>query len=515
MEQKDKQTRFIEKAKKVHAGENLDYSKVAYVNNRTHVTIIDHDIDCNGEEYGEYQILPCNFLKGQGHPRKRGLKISLAKRDRQEDIIRRFEAVHAGENLDYSQVKYVNMHTKVKIICHDLRPDGTEYGEFWQEPVVHLKGCSHPDIGRKKTADANKYTTETFIEKAKKVHLDKQYDYSKVNYVASQKKVTVICKHKGKDGKEHGEFKICPDALLQGKGCPKCGNHLSFAEDEIADFLTLAGEKVERRNTSVLSGQEIDVYLPNKKIGFEYDGLRWHSEKFGKGKWYHYDKRMKAKENGITLIHIFEDEYLLNKEIVLDKILSILGDKKYTLKAPGRKCQIELIDNCTAKDFLNKNHIQGFVSSTVYLGAFIGDRLVAVMQFLNEGSGKWNLTRYCTDNDCSCPGVASKMLTYFIKEYNPTRIKSFLDLRWCSNEENNLYTKLGFHKEGVLKPDYHYTDGHGKRIHKFNFRKQILHRKHNLPLTMTEAEMAKALGYDRIWDCGLIKYVWKRENPGD
>jgi len=32
---------------------------------------------------------------------------------------------------------------------------------------------------------------------------------------------------------------------------------------------------------------------------------------------------------------------------------------------------------------------------------------------------------------------------------------------------------------------------------------------------MTETEMAKALGYDRIWDCGLIKYVWKKENPGD
>lgn len=29
-------------------------------------------------------------------------------------------------------------------------------------------------------------------------------------------------------------------------------------------------------------------------------------------------------------------------------------------------------------------------------------------------------------------------------------------------------------------------------------------------MTMTETEMARELGYDRIWDCGLIKYVWKR-----
>lgn len=25
---------------------------------------------------------------------------------------------------------------------------------------------------------------------------------------------------------------------------------------------------------------------------------------------------------------------------------------------------------------------------------------------------------------------------------------------------------------------------------------------------MTETEMVKELGYDRIWDCGLIKYIW-------
>lgn len=36
--------------------------------------------------------------------------------------------------------------------------------------------------------------------------------------------------------------------------------------------------------------------------------------------------------------------------------------------------------------------------------------------------------------------------------------------------------------------------------------KTVLNKKYNFPLTMTELEMAKALGYDRIWDCGLLKY---------
>ena len=50
-----------------------------------------------------------------------------------------------------------------------------------------------------------------------------------------------------------------------------------------------------------------------------------------------------------------------------------------------------------------------------------------------------------------------------------------------------------------------------KRIHKMKLNKKSLSKKYGFPLSMTETEMAKELGYDRIWDCGLIKYVWKNE----
>jgi len=513
MTQNEKQIKFIEKAKIVHSNENLDYSKVFYVNNRTHVTIIDNDLDDNGNTYGEYKILPCNFLKGQGHPQKKGKKISLSKRTKQEDIIRRFKEVHKGENLDYSEVKYVNMHTKVKIISHDLRPDGTEYGEFWQEPVVHLKGCTHPEIGVRKQSEKQRYTTEIFIQKAKEVYGDK-YDYSKVNYINSKTKVCVICHCKNNKGVEHGEFMTSPDLFLMGKSCPKCGNHLSIAENEIYVFIkNLVGENnVEQRNTSILNGKEIDIFVPKLNIGFEFDGINWHSEKYNKDRYYHLDKTLKCIEKGVHLIHIFEDEYLEHKDIVLEKIEHILGCSSNKTKAYGRKCEIKVINNLdTVKDFLNKYHIQGFVGSTVSYGAYFNNELVGVMSFLNENNGWWNLSRFATNTNYTCPGIASKILKHFISDYKPAKIKSFLDRRWCFNEKENLYTKMGFREDKILKPDYRYTDGHCKRIHKFNFRKQILHKKYGLPLTMTETEMARKLGYDRIWDCGLIKYVWENK----
>ena len=167
---------FIRKAKLVHKDENIDYSEVVYINNRTPVKLYDRDLKPDGTEYGEFWQTPYNHLRGQKHSLKRSKNISQSKRLSQEEVIRRFEEVHRGENLDYSQVEYVNMRTKVKIISHNLRPDGTEYGEFWQEPAVHLKGCTHPEIGKRKQILSQTDDTKSFIEKATVLHREHNYN---------------------------------------------------------------------------------------------------------------------------------------------------------------------------------------------------------------------------------------------------------------------------------------------------------------------------------------------------
>ena len=42
--------------------------------------------------------------------------------------------------------------------------------------------------------------------------------------------------------------------------------------------------------------------------------------KYGKDKNYHLNKTLKCSEQGIQLYHIFEDEYVNKKEIVLNKL---------------------------------------------------------------------------------------------------------------------------------------------------------------------------------------------------
>lgn len=285
-------------------------------------------------------------------------------------------------------------------------------------------------------------------------------------------------------------------------------------ENFLMDYIKSKGIECYK-DRQILDGKEIDIYIPSYSIGIEYNGNKWHTENFGKkDKTYHLNKLECCKANGVQLLSIFEDEFVYHRELVLSKIDHILGLEKEKKKIPARKCIIKEISKNDAEVFLEQFHIQGFVSSSLYLGAFYNCKLIAVMTFIEEHPKQWNLTRFASDINYVCQGVGGKLFSYFKKNFSFETVKSFLDRRWCFNEIENIYTKLGFTFDSYNKPDYRYyneTVDRYKRFHKFGFRKdRLLKLNENFTPDMTELEMTKALGYERIWDCGLIKYIYKK-----
>jgi hypothetical protein len=282
-------------------------------------------------------------------------------------------------------------------------------------------------------------------------------------------------------------------------------------ELEICSYLDAWGIGYECSNRSILNGKEIDILLPDYNIGIEFNGNIHHTEFFGgKDRNYHLNKTIDANLKGYGLIQIFSDEWRNKKNLLLNKLAHIFN-KANTIKLGARKCTIKIISTEEKNEFLEKYHIQGKDSSTVKLGAFYSDILVGVMTFKILKSSEFELTRLATNYDYNISGLGSKLLKFFIRNYQPTSIISFADRRWTLNKDCNLYTKLGFKLENILRPDYRYyhPNNHQEdRQHKFGFRKQILVKKYptDLNMSMTETEMIKKLGYDRIWDCGLFKY---------
>ena len=476
--------KFIKKAKEIH-GEKYDYSKVEYVKNHIKVCII-----C--PKHGEFLQIVSDHLSGKGCPKcakeMNVKKISLST----DEFIERCQEIHCGK-YDYSNVEYVDYYTPIKIKC-------PIHGFFYQSPKSHLDGCDCQKCGIETLKIKRSSTGDKFIVKSKQVH-GLKYDYSMVRYVNNRTNITIICP-------EHGEFSQKPYNHLVGHGCPKCSKNYSKEEGEICDIIKPL--EYENNNRSILNGKEIDIYIPSLKLGIEYNGIRWHSEKFGKDKNYHIDKLNKCNEQGINLIQIFEDEWINKNDIVVSKLKHILNIDTNKRKIFARKCNVIEVSKDEAKDFLDKNHIEGYARASVYLGLFYENKLIALMSFKKEKDGCWCLIRFATDINYNCVGAGVKLFNYFIKNYEFKEIKSFADRRWITNTIDNLYTKLGFEFVGFTKPDYRYfINGEIERYDKIGFRKKVLHEKYGLPITMSENEMFNELGVYKIWDCGFAKYVYR------
>lgn len=98
-------------------------------------------------------------------------------------------------------------------------------------------------------------------------------------------------------------------------------------------------DNIVENSKSIISPQELDIYLPDYKLAIEYNGLYWHSEQAGLDKNYHIDKTMTCEEKGIRLIHVFSDDWEFKKEIVKSRLRSILGFNSNRIGA--RKCTIK------------------------------------------------------------------------------------------------------------------------------------------------------------------------------
>jgi uncharacterized alkaline shock family protein YloU len=280
--------------------------------------------------------------------------------------------------------------------------------------------------------------------------------------------------------------------------CYPIGDSKSIKEKEL--FLFIKSIYKDGVIKSYRDGLEIDIYLPNLKIGFEFNGLYWHSEKY-KEKDYHIKKTKYFEEKGIRIIHIWEDDWDFKRKILESQIKNWIGliDNKIF----ARKCEVIEINNSKiSSEFLEINHIQGKVNSSLKLGLYYNGDLISLMTFDHfEGRNKisndeWNINRFCNKLGFTVIGGASKLLKHFIVNYNPKRIISYADRDWSKGE---LYEKLGFQKISQGKPDYKYIIGN-KRKNKSKFRKS------NLPTELSEANYMKKSHIDKIWDCGKIKF---------
>ncbi|MBO2010864.1 hypothetical protein [Hymenobacter negativus] len=190
---------FIAKAQAVHGASRYDYSQTMYSG-------VNFKVSIRCTSHGVFTQKAKSHLRGDGCAKCGAALRGQSQRLNTDFFIERARATH-GDLYDYSLAKYTTSKDRVTIIC-------SVHGTFEQLPYTHILGFGCSKCGFELSANASRYNTKMFIDKAREVHEGK-YDYSKSAYVSSQVKLKIICP-------EHGEFEQVPGNHLQGSGCNKC-----------------------------------------------------------------------------------------------------------------------------------------------------------------------------------------------------------------------------------------------------------------------------------------------------
>lgn len=286
--------------------------------------------------------------------------------------------------------------------------------------------------------------------------------------------------------------------------CKKCSK-ISMPQNDLASFIKTLTQNVIQDKRNIIYPYGIDIYCPDEKIAIEFNGNYWHSSSVGKTSNYHLNKSVLCDNIGIKLIHIFEDDWELKKDIVKSRLRNIFGKTKNKIYA--RQCKLEIISPTEANNFLIENHLQGECVSKIRLGLFYENELVALMTFGKPRFNKkfdWELLRYCSKIDLNVVGGAGKLLSFFRKE-NTGNLLSYSSRNWGNG---NLYKSIGFKFTGESQPSHYYVNGSGVRINRLSVQKHklknFLNDKFDSNLTATE-NMNKS-GYWKIWDTGNYVY---------
>lgn len=321
---------------------------------------------------------------------------------------------------------YKDGMTRCHKCCNKLR------GESLRKSEAYKKGIKRRDDEKIRKS----------IEAVKDMWKDELEIYDDVTkYNQWKHKVRYKCKRCGHEGTQVLEFLI--RGLLEGTGCSnQChrDHNKSRYEIEIGEFFKSLGLKegidyIWHARDIIKSDNgnpaELDFYFPKYKIAVEFNGDLWHSYnhqiKAGlrdkEARYYHYNKTKQCEDQGIHLIHVWQHEWLQNKERVKSIIKGELGLTANRIYA--RKCEFREVPQKEYREFVTRLSMLRYRNANLRYGLYYKDRLVMVMaiDYCQSGRGsilkdKLEIVRSVTELDTIVVGGTSKLLKHIIPILN-------------------------------------------------------------------------------------------------
>jgi hypothetical protein len=271
-------------------------------------------------------------------------------------------------------------------------------------------------------------------------------------------------------------------------------SNYSLAELKIQEFIESLGFTCTRSNYGILEKHELDLYVAEKKVAVEHNGLYWHSGDQHR----HLSKSVECEELGIQLFHVTDWEWTHKQEIIKSMLRSKLGMCR---RVYARKCSLSEVSSREARAFLNENHLQGWTASSYYLGLYEGKTLVMMVSAGRSRFDKASsveLHRLAAARGVTVVGGGTRLLKHL------QTLVSGPIISYCDRAKSTGagYLAMGFELVRTTAPGYFWTNG-TEVISRFQCQRTRLKRwLVGYDSALNERANMTAAGFKQYWDCG-------------
>lgn len=332
--------------------------------------------------------------------------------------------------------------------------------------------------------------------------------------------------------------KIVPDvndlATTHPASHPKTAKRYQMRLTEMVQALVPGSTVLSDDHTVLPSGKELDIVVPDHHQAIEFNDIFSHSEQAvferhakPRPHSYHAHKTREASSQGYQLVHVWEDDWLHRRELVLralahrlhavDRLPDVLPDINPLAcqRLYARNLTVKLVHGGVARRFWQDNHLQGPVHCTVNIGLYDQDGVLRALLGIgrkNHGSrvslpdGTWDIQRYATLG--VIVGGFTKLLAHA-----ETLVSVDTWTSWSDDDisDGRMYQAAGFTVDKRQAPSYSYVGRKTRweRVHRSTYTKQRFINDPDLTYQsgQTEHEAALANKLYRIYDAGKTRWV--------
>lgn len=196
--------------------------------------------------------------------------------------------------------------------------------------------------------------------------------------------------------------------------------NISKPQKQIVQFVkNIYNGQIVENNRTIIKPYQLDIYIPQKNIAIQFDGLLWHSEKFSE-RFNLKNKTQLCKSKGITLIHVFQDQWINNKKHIQMIISNLLIDNV-------EKFNIEIKSNEEIKTFLDNFVLDAKHNNSINVIAKKDNNIIGLISLQLIKQNYYKITNICANYY-----MFNQLLNYIQNNYTVDKIVCQIDNRFLN-----------------------------------------------------------------------------------